>query len=114
MKKRGISQSSKVRHQVAAKGVRLTSLPKVGRRDVLIAVLLALNTLAIYGQVITHQFITFDVDLYVWDNPVVMGGVTLQGIRWAFTTFHSANWHPVTWLSHMIDSQLFGLWAGGH
>ncbi len=45
---------------------------------------------------------------------MVLGGLTLKGIAWAFTTFHAANWHPLTWLSHMIDGQLFGLNAGGH
>jgi tetratricopeptide (TPR) repeat protein len=64
--------------------------------------------------VITHQFISLDDDVYIRDNVMVMGGLTLKGIAWAFTTFHAANWHPLTWLSHMIDSQFFGLNAGGH
>ena len=71
-------------------------------------------TLAVYGQVIGHQFIYFDDDLYIWNNPMVSGGLRLKGMAWAFTTFHSANWHPLTWLSHMLDSQVFGLNAGGH
>lgn len=75
---------------------------------------LAVATLAVYGQVISHQFINLDDDLYVRDNPMVIGGLTLKGMTWAFTTFHSANWHPLTWLSHMVDSQLFGRNAGGH
>ena len=41
------------------------------------------------------------------------GGLTWKGFRWAFG-YHAGNWHPLTWLSHMLDSQLFGLWAGGH
>jgi protein O-mannosyl-transferase len=80
----------------------------------LIAAALAVATLAVYGQVIRHQFINLDDDLYIRDNPMVIGGLTLKGIGWAFTTFHAANWHPLTWLSHMVDSQLFGLNAGGH
>src|SRR5262249_30165945 len=48
------------------------------------------------------------------ENPVVNRGVTLSGFAWAFTTFHEANWHPLTWIAHMIDSQLFGMIAGGH
>ena len=71
-------------------------------------------TLAVYGQVVTHQFINYDDDNYIWNNPMVIDGLTLNGIRWAFTTFHIASWHPLTWLSHMLDSQLFGLNAGGH
>jgi protein O-mannosyl-transferase len=80
----------------------------------LIAAALAFATLAVYGQVISHQFISLDDDVYIRDNPMVIGGLTLKGVAWAFTTFHAANWHPLTWLSHMIDSQIFGLNAGGH
>jgi Flp pilus assembly protein TadD len=86
----------------------------LGRPELLIAVALAAVTLAVYGQVATHQFISLDDDLYIRDNPMVNAGWSLKGIAWAFTTFHAANWHPLTWLSHMTDSQLFGLNAGGH
>ncbi len=85
-----------------------------GRSELLIAAALAVATLAVYGQVISHQFISLDDDVYIRDNPMVAGGLTLKGIAWAFTTFHAANWHPLTWLSHMVDSQIFGLNAGGH
>jgi Flp pilus assembly protein TadD len=61
-----------------------------------------------------HQFIALDDDSYIKENPMVNRGVTLTGLAWAFTTFHAANWHPLTWIAHMIDSQLFGLRAGGH
>jgi tetratricopeptide (TPR) repeat protein len=84
------------------------------RRDILIAAALAIVTFAIYAQVINHQFISLDDDLYISNNPMVAGGLTLAGIKWAFATFHAANWHPLTWLSHMLDSQLFGLDAGWH
>lgn len=82
--------------------------------DLFVALALAAVTLAVYSQVITHQFINFDDDAYIWNNPMVTDGLSAKGIAWAFTTFHSANWHPLTWLSHMLDSQLFGLNAGGH
>ena len=82
--------------------------------DLWIAVVLAVVTLAVYAQVLGHQFISLDDDLYIRDNPVVARGLTLDGISWAFTTFHAANWHPLTWISHMVDCQLFGLHAGGH
>jgi tetratricopeptide (TPR) repeat protein len=84
------------------------------RVDLWIALALGLITLAVYGQVLTHQFINFDDDTYIWANPMVLAGLTARGFEWAFTTFHCANWHPLTWLSHMADSQLFGLHAGGH
>ena len=74
-----------------------------------IALLLALVTLVIYLPVLHDRFVNFDDDDYVTNNRVVKNGLTPAGVRWAFTTFHSANWHPLTWLSHMLDCQLFGL-----
>jgi tetratricopeptide (TPR) repeat protein len=64
--------------------------------------------------VIGHHFITFDDPTYIQENPMVNRGVTLAGLAWAFTTFHAGNWHPLTWIAHMIDSQFFGMIAGGH
>ncbi len=90
------------------------STKSFGRTELLIAGALAVATLAVYGQVISHQFISLDDDVYIRDNVMVIGGLTLRGIAWAFTTFDNSNWHPLTWLSHMVDSQLFGLNAGGH
>src|SRR5437773_4754091 len=84
------------------------------RRDLLILLGLAVVTFWIYAQVMRHQFITLDDDSYIKENPMVNRGVTLAGLAWAFTTFHQANWHPLTWIAHMIDSQLFGMKAGGH
>jgi len=78
------------------------------------AAALAVVTLAVYGQVISHQFINLDDDVFIRENPMVSGGLTLKGIVWAFTTFCDSNWHPVTWLSHMVDCQIFGLNAGEH
>jgi tetratricopeptide (TPR) repeat protein len=75
---------------------------------------LAVVTFAIYAQVIGHQFITLDDPTYIQENPMVNRGVTLRGLAWAFTTFYATNWHPLTWISHMIDCQLFGMNAGGH
>ena len=87
---------------------------RLERTDVVILLGLALMTFAIYAQVIGHQFITLDDPTYVRENPMVNRGVTLAGLAWAFTTFHAANWHPLTWISHMIDCQLFGTNAGRH
>jgi hypothetical protein len=61
-----------------------------------------------------HDFLTFDDDMYVTHNPMVRAGLTWPGVKWAFRAFHSSNWHPLTWLSHMLDVQIFGLWPGGH
>jgi Flp pilus assembly protein TadD len=84
------------------------------RPDVLILLGLAVVTFGIYSQVIGHRFIVLDDIAYFEENPVVNRGVTLAGLGWAFTTFREGNWHPLTWISHMIDSQLFGTFAGGH
>ncbi|HUA66369.1 MAG TPA: tetratricopeptide repeat protein [Alphaproteobacteria bacterium] len=78
-----------------------------------IGLLLALFTLAVYLPVVHLGFIVYDDGDYVTENPMVRDGVTAAGIKWAFTTFHSANWHPVTWISHMVDCQLFDLNPAG-
>ena len=87
---------------------------KFGQPDLLILLGLAVATFGIYAQVIGHQFITLDDLGYIKENPMVNRGVTLAGLAWAFTTFHVTNWHPLTWISHMIDCQLFGTNAGRH
>src|ERR1051325_9616297 len=80
----------------------------------LIAAGLAITTFGIYLQVIGHRFIIMDDLSYIEENPMVNRGVTLGGLAWAFTTFHEGNWHPLTWIAHMIDGQFFGIFAGGH
>ena len=82
--------------------------------DLLIIAALVFATLVIYAQVLGHQFINLDDANYITENPMVNRGLTLAGIMQALTSFHAANWHPLTWISHMIDCQLFGLHAGGH
>ena len=80
----------------------------------LICVLLISVTFAVYWPVVNHEFVKYDDDKYVTDNRQVKSGLSWQGVRWAFTTGHASNWHPVTWLSHMADCELFGLQAGTH
>jgi lipoprotein NlpI len=75
---------------------------------------LSLLVSGVYWQVGGHAFINFDDDIYVSENPIVLRGLTLEGVKWAFTTFHATNWHPLTWLSHMLDVELFGPSAGWH
>jgi tetratricopeptide (TPR) repeat protein len=81
---------------------------------ILIALFLTAATLSTYWPVQKYDFVNFDDDEYVFDNPHVKTGLTLKNIVWAFTKSHSANWHPLTWISHMVDCELFGLNAGGH
>ena len=73
---------------------------------------LALVTLLVYVPVFQAQFIGFDDDEYVFANPHVLSGITLANLRWAFVTNHAGNWHPVTWISLMLNSQYFGPGAG--
>ncbi len=75
---------------------------------------LVVVTLAIYGQVSRHDFINYDDGPYVAENAFVNKGLSLGTVKWAFTAFYEANWHPLTWISHMVDVQLYGLAAGGH
>lgn len=75
----------------------------------LICLFLTAITLAVFWQLHSCDFIHFDDSAYVTTNQKVQAGVTLEGIRWAFTSGHAANWHPVTWISHMLDVQFFGL-----
>ena len=76
--------------------------------------MLAAITFVVFGQTLHHEFVNFDDDVYVYENPMVVRGLTLKGIVWAFTGVHAGNWHPLTWLSHMLDCQLYGLNPGGH
>ncbi|TMQ72234.1 MAG: hypothetical protein E6K80_03290 [Candidatus Eisenbacteria bacterium] len=71
----------------------------------------------IYGQTARHAFVTYDDIGYFVQNPHVAAGLTWEGIGWAFTHAYAANWHPLTWVSHMLDCQLFGVGdrsAGAH
>jgi hypothetical protein len=86
---------------------------RIDRRLLSLALALVLAVAAVYGQTYHHEFITYDDDMYILNNPEVTGGLSWAGVRWAFG-FHAGNWHPLAWLSHMLDSQMFGLWAGGH
>ncbi len=81
---------------------------------VLICVTLALSTFAVYAQIRGFAFVRLDDGEYVVMNEHVNTGITVSNIIWAFTQYHSNNWHPLTWLSHMLDCQLFGLNPGYH
>ncbi len=75
---------------------------------------LAFGTLAVYSPVRHYNFLNYDDDDYVSDNPHVMGGFNRENIVYSIAHFHSNNWHPVTWFSHMADAQFWGERAGGH
>ena len=93
-----------VRHESLIDGLR--------RKPILLGALLCFATLLLYASVNHHEFLDyFDDDFYVTKNIHVNTGLNLGNVAWAFG-FHEANWHPITWLSHMADCQLFGLRAG--
>jgi tetratricopeptide (TPR) repeat protein len=80
----------------------------------LICLALAVVTTALYWPITHYGFVNFDDDDYITNNSHVQAGLTRAGVIWALTTGAAANWHPLTWLSHMLDCQLYGLYAGGH
>jgi len=83
-------------------------------RTFLVCLLLGVATLTVFWPVGRYPFIIFDDWEYVVKNPMVLRGLSWQGLEWAFTTSHSSNWHPLTWVSHMLDVQLFGPNPGWH
>ncbi len=84
------------------------------RRLWLAAFALCALTLLVFLQTTHFEFINFDDDRYVSEHPIILKGLTLDGLKYAFTSYKYYYWHPVTWLSHMLDCQLFGPNAGWH
>jgi tetratricopeptide (TPR) repeat protein len=90
------------------------STARRGGLTVKLSLILLALVAGIYWPVVGYEFVNLDDTYYVSLNRVVQQGLTLSGIRWAFTTFFAANWHPLTWISHMTDVSLFGLNPAGH
>jgi tetratricopeptide (TPR) repeat protein len=82
--------------------------------DIGCIIVLVVLTLTPYLQVVNFDFVMYDDPDYVLENDHVKDGVSLTTIRWALTTGHASNWHPLTWISHCIDGELFGVQPGGH
>jgi protein O-mannosyl-transferase len=98
-----------------AKSSQEARLAGSARKVLLVSLLLVAASFLLYLPTLSNGFIFgYDDDHYVLDNGVVPNGLTFDGIRWAFTTTHFANWLPITWLSHMLDVSLFGMNPGGH
>lgn len=89
-----------------------TNLPKIWQW--IIFLILMLLTFFAYEQSISNDFIVLDDGLYIKDNPHVLNGLTTKGMIWAFFTFHAATWQPLTWLSLMLDAQLYGADPSGY
>ena len=84
------------------------------RRTLVVCLLLTVVVLVFYNPVIHNGFLNYDDDGYITANPHVRAGLTWATVKWAFTAYDKANWHPLTWLSHALDCQLFGLNPAGH
>ena len=84
------------------------------RTKKIICVFLAMLILAVYWQIQDHDFINYDDNRYITENKHVTSEFSKENFIWAFTSIYASNWHPVTWLSHMLDNQLYGLSPKGH
>lgn len=85
-----------------------------GKRNLVLGLLLVMATLALYNPISRNGFVGYDDEGYVTENPHTQAGVSWRTISWAFTTLDLANWHPLTWMSHALDCQLFHLNPAGH
>ena len=105
---------------VPAEGRRLSPwhgpswLVSSGRRTLFLGIALVIATLALYYPARHHPFVNYDDDDYVTDNAHVKAGLSWDTVTWAFTSSYAGNWHPLTWISHALDCQLFGMDASGH
>ncbi len=81
-------------------------------RETFICLVLGCLTMSLFAPIREHSFISYDDPTYI-QEPHVRSGLNIDGARWAFTTFYFANWHPITWLSLMLDTDLFGDAPGG-
>ena len=81
-------------------------------RKTLVCLVLSVLTLAVFWQVKDYDFVNLDDKMYILENRHVLSGLTIDGVKWAFTSVYASNWHPLTWLSHMLDVDLFGVNAG--
>src|SRR6266702_8112708 len=113
--RRNVGQSGKSR-DVCRRDRSLTGRRQAPSRlqAVLVYLWLTAITWLVFGQTARHDFVNFDDHVYVYDNPLVTRGLTINGIVGAFTHAHARNWHPLTTISHMLDCQLYGLNASGH
>jgi Flp pilus assembly protein TadD len=111
---RAVNGRGKVRPMPVRKAAEERAGVWLGKRNAVICLLLAAATLALYSPVSRYPFVNYDDDVYVTTNGYVQSGLSWSTIEWAFVSTDAANWHPLTWLSHALDWQLFGPRAAGH
>src|SRR5262245_10905945 len=92
----------------------MSASPGPSPRLLAIALALAAATFLVFQGVLENDFVSYDDPDYVTENPAVLAGLSADGARWAFTTGHAGNWHPLTWLTHQADVELHGLKPAGH
>ena len=100
--------------EAAAPAPRVVAVPADNRLAMAIAAAIAIVVLIVFAQVNAHDFVNFDDPDYVVTNPHVATGLSGANVAWAFTHAYMSNWHPLTWISHMIDVSLFGMNGGRH
>lgn len=107
-----------VRKQNAAQSAALGTAQLPGSRwqgrDFALALVIAAGAFLLYVPTFYNDFVAYDDPHYIQEQPMVLGGLSAAGVRWAFSTTTFANWLPITWLTHQLDVQLWGLRAGGH
>ncbi|MBI4852220.1 MAG: tetratricopeptide repeat protein [Acidobacteria bacterium] len=84
------------------------------KREIAVSLLIIILVFSIYWSVLGYPFIDYDDPEYILDNLYIQQGINFESLKWAFTAYYASNWHPITWLSHMIDYKLYGLNASGH
>lgn len=106
--------SKKTATEMKTAHTQYSSSLKIKASDLVLVLILTIIIIAVYWKVTTYGFISYDDTSYVTENPNIQKGINFTSIIWAFTTLSNANWHPVTWLSHMLDYDLYGLSPRGH
>lgn len=109
-----IESPAVVERTVKFAGVEASLFSSARKRSVVLSLLLLLVTLAVYNPIVHNAFVNIDDNGYVTDNHRIQAGLTWGTVKWAFTTFDCENWHPITWLSHALDWQLYGKNPVGH
>ena len=92
---------------------RCTPAPR-SRTALAVCLLLILAVALVFGETLRFDFVNYDDNLLVYENPIVARGVTAHGLAWAFTTSAANMWYPLTWISYMLDSQVYGMQPWGY
>jgi len=108
------SEGASMKNGFTCLALKIYKNSRKGAISVFFVAVICLLTVIIYTPLSTHQFLTLDDQTYVTANSHVLTGLTLENIKWAFTTFHAEFWHPLTWLSYMLDTSIFGVRPDGY